>query len=87
MLVGVFLIGTAGGAAFLDERVPGVVVPPEVRDAFAAASDPRELGMTVARRMVEWAVESHSVRRVPAGIHIMSLNRFDEVATLAGGLR
>ena len=86
IIVGAFLLESAGMARFMNDRVPGVVVPPEVVRGLETARDPVAYGLEVAREIVLWAREAHgpSSPRLatgpalpprPAGVHVMSLNR------------
>lgn len=59
VLVGVFLLESAGMARFMNDRVPGVVVPPDVVRGLEAAADPATYGSDVAREIVRWARRAH----------------------------
>jgi 5,10-methylenetetrahydrofolate reductase len=59
VLVGVFLLESAGMARFMNERVPGVVVPPEIVRGLESAADPVAYGSNVAHEIVLWAREAH----------------------------
>jgi 5,10-methylenetetrahydrofolate reductase len=58
-LVGVFLLESAGMARYMNERVPGVVVPPEVVCGLEEARDPAAYGVDLAREIVVWARSAH----------------------------
>ena len=59
VLVGVFLLESAGMARYMNERVPGVVVPAEVVRGLEEARDPVAYGKDVARELVLWARTAH----------------------------
>ncbi|MHB9150200.1 MAG: methylenetetrahydrofolate reductase [Thermoleophilia bacterium] len=60
ILAGVFLLESVGMARFMNDRVPGVVVPPDVVRGLEAAHDPVAYGSDVAREIVRWARGAHS---------------------------
>lgn len=59
VLVGVFLLESARMARFMNDRVPGVVVPPDVVRGLEVARDPVAYGSDVAREIVRWARGAH----------------------------
>ncbi|MGZ8631315.1 MAG: methylenetetrahydrofolate reductase [Actinomycetota bacterium] len=76
VLVGVVPLRTATGARFMDERLPGVRVPPSMIGALEAAGDDAE------QRGLEMTVEL--VRAIQgidgiAGVHIMGMGHDDAV--------
>jgi len=84
ILVGVFLLESAAMARFMNGRVPGAVVPPDVVRGLEKARDPVAYGLDLAREIVRWARGAHGAQPPasrpalsprPAGVHVMSLNR------------
>lgn len=99
VLVGTFLLESAAMARFMNEKVPGVVVPASVIAALECSADPAGYGRGLVRDLVEWARGAHgagvaggsstATQRVapprPAGVHVMSLNRLGTVVEVLGG--
>jgi methylenetetrahydrofolate reductase (NADPH) len=59
VLVGVFLLESAPMARFMNEKVPGVVVPDEVVRGLEDSSDPAAYGAALARDLVLFLREAH----------------------------
>ncbi|MBU2603798.1 MAG: methylenetetrahydrofolate reductase [Actinobacteria bacterium] len=99
VLVGTFLLESAAMARFMNEKVPGVVVPASVVAGLERSADPAGYGRGLARDLVEWARGAHAAGAVggmsataassapprPAGVHVMSLNRRAAVLEVLGG--
>ena len=69
VLVGVLLLKSARMARFLNERIPGVRVPPHLIQRLEQAEQPLEEGVAIAREMVAEA------RRLAQGVHLMTLGQ------------
>jgi len=69
ILAGVLPIKSAKMARFLDEKVPGLLVPPPVLDRMANASDGKKEGMRIALETVEAFRKIAGVR----GVHLMAV--------------
>jgi len=64
ILVGIFLLESAAMARFMNEKVPGVVVPASVIAGLERAADPAGYGRGLARDLVEWARGAHGAGAV-----------------------
>lgn len=81
VLAGVLVLKNAQMARFLNQEVPGVVVPETLIARLEAAKDQREEGMAIA---VELAL---ALRPYVRGIHLMSVGQERTLAEVAAELR
>jgi methylenetetrahydrofolate reductase (NADPH) len=68
VLVGVFLLESAVMARFMNEKVPGVVVPREVVTALEEAEDPVAYGIELTLELVAYLRESHGSADESGGV-------------------
>ena len=82
VLIGLMPLRTARGARFMDEKLPGVRVPPDVLEALEAAGDDAE---AVGRRLTIEIV--HSIRAIAgvSGVHLMGMGHDANVRAVVDG--
>ncbi len=73
VLLGVLLLKSARMAEFLNRNIPGVRVPQALIDRLAAAPEPLEEGIAIARETVGMA------RRHCQGVHLMTLGHENRI--------
>jgi methylenetetrahydrofolate reductase (NADPH) len=78
MLPSICLVGSAGALRFIDERVPGVEVPPEVLARIDAAGDQLEECFELACEQARHALSLPGV----AGLHLISFRKDAGIAKL-----
>jgi methylenetetrahydrofolate reductase (NADPH) len=71
MLPSICMVGSPGALRFIDERVPGVEVPPEVLERVDRAADPGEECLELACEQARHALSLPGV----AGIHLISFRK------------
>jgi 5,10-methylenetetrahydrofolate reductase len=81
MLVGTFLLESAGMARYMHHKVPGVVIPDAVMAGIEQAKDPRAYGRALVVDLIGALRESKA-----AGVHLMTHNRYETVAELSAEL-
>jgi methylenetetrahydrofolate reductase (NADPH) len=82
VVVGVVPLRTAKGARFMDERLPGVRVPPRmIADLDAAGDDAEGVGLELTVGVVKAIKEIEGV----SGVHIMGMGRDDLVRGVVEG--
>jgi len=69
VLAGVMPLKSPRMARFVDEKVPGVAVPPSVVERMRAAPDPRAEGIRIAVETIDALREIEGVR----GVHLMAV--------------
>jgi methylenetetrahydrofolate reductase (NADPH) len=82
VIVGIAPLRSARQARFVNERIPGVSVPPElVAELEAAGSDAEDVGVRQATEAVQ------RVRRIDgvAGVHVIGMGREDSVRRVIEG--
>ena len=86
VLAGIVLLSSAGGARYMNEKVPGIFVPQNLIDELASAPKGEALakGIEIAGRMIA-ALKKDSICD---GVHIMAINREEVVPDIlaAAGL-
>jgi len=83
VLAGVMPLKSARMARFVDQKVPGIVVPPALVHRMERAPDPRAEGVRIAVETIEALREIDGVR----GVHLMAVEWegvVQDVATAAG---
>src|SRR3989454_8779124 len=81
ILAGVVPLKSLKAARFMNEKVPGVVVPADVLRRIEKASDPKAEGLAIAIGVVEGLKKIEGVR----GVHLMAVNWEDAVPAVARG--
>ena len=82
VLIGVVPLRTAKGARFMDEKLPGVRVPPETIAALEeAGDDAAEVGLRLTIDVVEGLKGIDGV----AGVHLMGMGHDDAVRAVVEG--
>ncbi len=79
ILAGVIPLRSARTARFMAEKVPGIVVPPEVVARLESAPDPKAEGIRIAVELVQALRKVSGVR----GVHIMAVNFEEAVPAIA----
>lgn len=84
LLAGIIPLKSAKMARFVDEKVPGIMVPPSVVDRMGKASDGRAEGLKIALDAIERLRGVEGVR----GVHLMAVEWEDVVPRIvkAAGL-
>ncbi len=82
VLIGLMPLRTARGARFMDERLPGVRVPPEILQALEAAGDDAE---AVGRQLTIDVVRGIRSIAGVSGIHLMSMGHDASVRAVVDG--
>jgi 5,10-methylenetetrahydrofolate reductase len=78
ILVGTFLLESPGMARYMHFKVPGVVIPEEVRSRIEEATDPKAYARDLVKDFIV------AVRETGApGVHLMTHNQYEVVAELA----
>lgn len=67
ILAGIFLLKSAKNALFINKYVPGVQIPPSIIDRLERASDPLDMGITIAAEQIQKA------KSLCQGVHIMAI--------------
>jgi methylenetetrahydrofolate reductase (NADPH) len=83
LMPSVSILRSARALRFLDERVPGVEVPPEVIARVENSGDPEAECFQLAWELAEHAIGVPGV----AGLHLISFRSDDAVAQLASRVR
>jgi methylenetetrahydrofolate reductase (NADPH) len=78
MLPSICMVGSAGGLRFIDAKVPGVEVPPEVLARIDASADSGEECFELACEQARHALSLPGV----AGIHLISFRKDAGIARL-----
>ncbi|MBI4415609.1 MAG: methylenetetrahydrofolate reductase [Euryarchaeota archaeon] len=78
ILAGLIPLKSLKVARFLDDKVPGIVVPPYVMDRMAKASDQKAEGIRIALETIERLRDIEGVR----GVHVMAVGWEDVVPTV-----
>jgi len=73
VLAGVFLLKSARNAAFVNKVVPGALIPQELIDRLAAASDPAAEGIRIAAEQVA------SYAEIAQGVHLMAVKAEERI--------
>lgn len=73
ILAGIVVLKSAKMARFMDEKISGIEIPPEIIDEMERAEDPIEKGVEIAVRLI---IE---LKELVHGIHLMPLGRADLV--------
>lgn len=82
VLVGIVPLRTAAGARFMDEKLPGVRVPPHfVRELEAAGDDAAEVGLRLTVDVVRGIAETPGI----AGVHLMGMGHDDVIRAVVEG--
>ncbi len=68
---GIMLLKSAKMARFVNEKIPGVSVPPAVIEEMEKAADPVRAGVEIAARLVG------EIKGIAHGAHIMAMDRED----------
>ena len=77
LIVGILPLANPRHAAFLDNELPGISIPPELLARMEAAADPREEGINIAVELIE------QVRMWASGVYIMPpFGRYDVAAEI-----
>jgi methylenetetrahydrofolate reductase (NADPH) len=63
------LLRSSKMARFVNEKIPGVAVPPAIIEEMDKASDPVRQGVEIAARLVK------EIRGIAHGVHIMTMER------------
>ena len=79
ILAGVVPLKSAKAARFMNEKVPGVVVPPDMMKRVEKAADAKSEGLAIAVEAVEALRKIEGVR----GVHLMAVNWEDAVPAIA----
>lgn len=69
ILVGVIPIRSHRSAVFMQENLPGVVIPKRLMERARASTDPKETGLAIALEVIEGVLASEMVE----GVHIMTV--------------
>ena len=75
ILAGIVPLKSAKAARFMNEKVPGIVVPPEILRRIEKAGDPKAEGLAIAVETVEALRKIEGVH----GVHVMAVNWEDAV--------
>ncbi len=67
ILAGIFLLKSAKNALFINKYVPGVQIPASIIDRLERASDPLDMGITIAAEQIQKA------KSLCQGVHIMAI--------------
>ncbi len=67
VLAGIFLLKSAKNALFINKYVPGVNIPDRIIDRLAEATDPLDMGITIAAEQILQA------KSLCQGVHIMAV--------------
>jgi methylenetetrahydrofolate reductase (NADPH) len=78
ILAGVVPLKSARAARFMNEKIPGVVVPPEILRRIERAADPKAEGLAIAVETVQALQKLEGVR----GVHLMAVNWEDAVPAI-----
>ncbi|MEK6839025.1 MAG: methylenetetrahydrofolate reductase, partial [Candidatus Thermoplasmatota archaeon] len=78
ILAGVIPLKSAKMVRFMNQKVPGVIVPPSVSTRLDRASNPRTEGIRIAVEGIERLREIEGV----SGVHIMAVNWEDAVPVI-----
>jgi methylenetetrahydrofolate reductase (NADPH) len=78
ILAGIIPLKSAKTARFLDEKVPGIFIPPRIKDRMAKASDPKAEGVRIALETIESLRAIEGIR----GVHLMAVGWEDIVPTI-----
>lgn len=78
ILAGVIPLRSAKTARFMNEKVPGIVVPPDVIGRLEKASDPKAEGERIAVETIEGLQKVEGVH----GVHIMTVNWEDVLPSI-----
>ncbi len=81
ILAGVVPLKSAKAARFMNEKVPGIVVPPEVVKRIERAANPKAEGIAIAVEAVEALRKIEGVR----GVHLMAVDWEDAVPAIVKG--
>ncbi|MBW6511575.1 MAG: methylenetetrahydrofolate reductase [Desulfuromonadaceae bacterium] len=76
VLLGVLLLRSAGMARFLNAHIPGVRVSAALIERLAAAKNPLDEGIAIAREQVAYAREHCQ------GVHLMTLGHEDRIPAI-----
>src|SRR5439155_13727014 len=78
ILAGIVPLKSAKAARFMNEKVPGVVVPPDIMKRVEKAADAKSEGLAIAVEAVEALRKIEGVR----GVHLMAVNWEDAVPAI-----
>ncbi len=67
VLAGIILLKSAKMARFMNEKIPGIVIPPRTLDELERASDPRETCVRIAAETMK------AIQGEVAGFHLMAI--------------
>ncbi|GAB4343416.1 MAG: methylenetetrahydrofolate reductase [Candidatus Abyssubacteria bacterium] len=81
ILAGIIVPKSAGMLRYMNNSVPGVIVPQELMDRMKAASDPRAEGIAIAVELIRQVLEIEGVR----GVHIQAIEWEEAVREVVGG--
>jgi len=76
IIAGIFPLKTYKLAVFLNEKVPGVKIPPEILSRMEKSANPENEGLEIAADLI------NQVKTLCSGVHIMTLNSLEMVEAL-----
>jgi len=81
IIAGIFPLKSAKQANFLNEKVPGIKIPEKIIKRLERSNDQVEEGINIAYELIE------SLKKICAGVHIMSMSNTETLLKLLRKIR